>query len=251
MTPTLILTFVFLAAQTAFAQKPGSCTNPSIQWTINPIYVDGTTPNAVQSDGSPYIDGQPGVSAVVHVCSGTYDAILLLSKSRSLSFSFAKLLASNSYTPSWALSGTTQSGAGGFTVHNLFFVPSGTDRNQEYTFTTRGGGTTSGSWNLSMVNPSPDAPSSLPNRVAIANTPYPDSLVIVHHCPANVNTSTCPNITHETWFAYPDPNPTASGVGQNGLPITQVGSLLISSHGTEVNAGEFSMPFSFTISLLN
>jgi len=244
MTPTLTLTFVFLAAQPAFAQKPGSCTNPSIQWTINPIYVDGTTPNAVQGDGPPYIDGQPGVSAVVHVCSGTYDAILLLSKGRSLSTSYAKPLASNSYTPSWALSNSTQSGTGS-TIHNLFFVPSGTDRYHEYTFTTRGGA------GFSMVNPSPEAPSSLPNLVAISNTPYPDSLVIVHHCPANTNTSTCPNITHETWFVYPDPNPTASGVGQSGLPITQVGALLISSHGSEVNAGEFSMPFFFTISLLN
>jgi hypothetical protein len=237
------LLLAFLAASAASAQKPGSCVNPSIQWTINPTYIDGTT-NAVQSDGATYIDGQPGVSAVVHVCSGTYDAILLLSKGRTLSTSFSKLLASNSNTPSWALNGSTQSQTGS-TIHNLFYVPSGADRNQEYTFTTRGGA------GFSMVNPSPDAPSSVPNLVAIGNTPYPDSLVVVHHCPANTNTSTCPNITHETWFVYPDPNPTASGTGQTGLPITQVGALIVSSHGTNVNGGEFSFPFYFTISLLN
>jgi hypothetical protein len=72
---------------------------------------------------------------------------------------------------------------------------------------------------------------------------------VVHHCPANTNTSTCPNIVQETLFAYPDPNPTASGVGQSGLPITQVGTLLVTNK--LVNGGQFSMPFLFTISLLN
>ena len=150
MHPTLTLLFTFRAAGTAFAGKPGSCVNPSLQWTIGPNYIDGTT-NAVQSDGATYIDGQPGVSAVVHVCSGTYDAILLLSKGRTFSTSFAKLLASNPNTPSWALNGTTQTETTS-TIHNLFFVPSGTDRNQEYSFTTRGGA------GFSMVNPAPQAP---------------------------------------------------------------------------------------------
>src|ERR1051325_4894004 len=134
MKPTLTLLFTFLAATSAFAQKAGSCVNPSIQWTINPTYIDGST-NAVQSDGATYIDGQPGVSAVVHVCSGTYDAILLLSKGRALSTSFAKVLATNSNPPSWAPTGGTQTGAGS-TIHNLFYVPAGTDRNHEYSFTT-------------------------------------------------------------------------------------------------------------------
>lgn len=135
MRTTLILIALSLAAQGAPAQKNG-CVNPSIQWTINPMYVDGVTPNAIQSDGLPYIDGQPGVTAVIYVCSGSNDATLLLGRGRTLSFSFARLLASNQYTPSWALSGSTASGTGFLNVRDVLFVPSGTDRNQEYTFTT-------------------------------------------------------------------------------------------------------------------
>jgi len=249
----LLFTLVAIA-QLASAQKGGKCADPSIQWTINPMYVDGITPSAIQGDGAPYVDGQSGVTAVINVCSGSYDATLQLGKGRTFSFSFAKQLASNSNTPSWALSGSTESGTGGFDVRNLFFVPSGSNRNLEYTFTTRSGSTppAPGSPDFTMTNPAPEAPSSVPNLLAIANVPYNDSLVIVHHCPAGTNTATCPNITHETWFVYPDPNPTASGTGQTGLPITQVGTLLTVSHnGSEVNAGEFSMPYYFTISLLN
>ncbi len=253
MKPILIMTIMSLVAQAAQAQTSGNCTDPGIQWTINPIYVDGTTPNRIQGDGAPYISGQNGVTARINVCSGTYDATLLLAKPRTLSFSFAGLLAYNSNTPSWALTGSTQTGTGFLNVRNIWFVPSGSERNSEDTFTTRLGSNPpapSGSPAFPMANPSPDAPSSIPNVLRLANNPYPDSLVTVHHCPGNTNTATCPNITHETWFVYPDPNPTASGASQTGLPITQVGNLLITVHGSIVDAGEFSMPFSFTISLL-
>ena len=168
---------------------------------------------------------------------------------RTLTFSFAKLLASNSYTPAWAKTGSTES-AISLNIYNLFYVPTGKDRNSEYTFTTRMGALVGGI-GFHMVNPSPDAPSSAPN-LPIANVPYTNSLVVVHYCPGNTNTSTCPNIVHETWFVHPDPNPTGSGTSsQTGLPLTQVGFLVINSNRSNVNAGEFSMPFSFTISLLN
>jgi hypothetical protein len=98
-----------------------------------------------------------------------------------------------------------------------------------------------------MAGPQPQAPQA---GAGGTNSPYPNSLIVVRHCPAGANTATCPNITHETWFVYPDPNPTASGVGQTGLPIAQVGALLVTSKGALINAGEFSMPFFFTISLL-
>ena len=248
---TLLVTMIILAQtgvaqQSASPQKAGNCVNPSIQWIINTMYVDNS-PSAIQGDGAPY-------SGVINVCSGSYDATMGTAKGQTVSFSFSKMLASNQYTPSWAKNGATESGAAFFNVRNLWFVPSGSDRNQEYTFTTRLGSTTPapGSPNFTMTNPSPDAPSSVPNLLAIANTPYTNSLVVVHHCLGNTNTSTCPNIARETWFVYPDPNPTTSGTSQTGLPITQVGTLLTTVRGgTEVNAGEFSMPFLFTISLLN
>jgi hypothetical protein len=247
MKTTLILALLSLAPMCAPAQK-NSCTGPSIQWIINPIYVDGFTSNAIQGDGSPYIDGQPGVTAVIHTCSGTNDATLLLGHGRTFSFSFARLLASNSLTPSYARSGASASGTGFLNVRNILFVPPGTDRNQEYTFTTWFGSTPPQGDNFRMAGSQPQAPQSEPGA---ANSPFPNSLIVVRHCPAGANTATCPNITHETWFAYPDPNPTASGVGQTGLPITQVGTLLVNSKGALVGGGEFSIPFYFTISLVN
>src|SRR5262249_41658565 len=251
MKTTLVLSLLVFTVQAAHAQAGGKCTNPGIQWVINPMYIDGTTPNAIQGDGSPYINGQSGVDTVINVCSGSFDATLLLSHGRSLSFSFARLLPSNSNTPSWALTGSTQTGAGFLNVRNLWFVPAGTDRNQEFTFTTwlLSNPPAPGSPNFRMVGPSPLAPQGAPGGPT--NSPFANSLIQVRHCPANTNTATCPNITHETWFVYPDPNPTASGTGQTGLQITQVGALLTMVRNTMLNAGEFSMPFFFTISLLN
>ena len=250
MKPILMLICLSLAAQSAPAQKGGGCTDPGIQWTINLTYVDGTTPNAIQGDGSPYINGQSGVDARVNVCSGTYDATLLLGHQRTMSISFAQLLASNSFTPSWAKTSSTETGTGFLNVRNIFFVPSGSNRSQEFTFTTRFGSTGPENGNLTMINPSAEAPSSAPN-LALANTPYTDSLVYVHHCPATSSPSaTCSGITNETWLVYPDP--TVSGTSaQTGLPLLAVGTLLISNRGGEVNAGQFSVPFFFTISLLN
>jgi hypothetical protein len=249
MKTTLMLICLLLTVQSAPAQKNG-CVNPSVQWTINPIYVDGVTSNAIQGDGAPYVDGQPGVTAVIYVCSGSYDATLLLGHGRTLTFSFTRLLASNSYTPSWALSGSTASGTGFLNVRNILFVPAGTDRNQEYTFTTAFGANPPQGDGFRMVNPSTDAP--VGNfGAALVNSPYPNSLVIIHHCPAGANTTACPNTMHETWFAYPDPNPTASGVGQSGNPIAQVGTIVATVKNNQVNAGEFGMPFYFKISLVN
>jgi len=223
-----------------------NCTNPGTQWTISATAVDGTSA-AIQGDGAPYSNGQTGVTAVINVCSGTYDATLNLSASRSLSFSFAQLLASNGNTPSWALAGNTETGAGFVNIRNLWYVPAGHTRNDEYIFRTWMGSSVPVFEAFNMVTPSPDPP--LSGAGAAANTPYPTSPVLAHHCPANTNTATCPNVTAETWFVYPDTNPTASGTSTTGLPISQVGTLFVTSKGKRVNAGQFSMPFLFVISM--
>jgi len=84
-----------------------------------------------------------------------------------------------------------------------------------------------------------------------ANTPYTASLVYAHHCPANSTATTgpCAGIVHETWFVYAD----SAGTGvssQTGLPLTQVGGLQDSQTIKPVNAGQFSIPFSFVISTI-
>jgi len=169
---------------------------------------------------------------------------------RSLSFSFAGLLASNAYTPAWALNGNTETGAGFLNIRNLWFVPAGFTRNDEYTFRTWMGSNVpvAGSPGFDMLNPAPDPPLSGAN-FAKANAPYPNAPVIAHHCPAYTNSATCPNIVAETWFVYPDPDPTA--LSPTGQPVAQVGVLFTTLKGSRVNAGEFAMPFLFTISVAN
>jgi hypothetical protein len=101
-----------------------------------------------------------------------------------------------------------------------------------------------------MLNPSPSATITSPNpNVATANAPHDDSLVIVHHCPAATNTSTCPNIVHETWFVYPDSSMTPADGSATGWTIynqafVEVGSLLITQkNGNTINAANSACRF--------
>jgi hypothetical protein len=245
---TIVITSL-LALAASSAQAKGSCTsqNPGLEWTVNTLYVDDSVA-AIQGDGAPYINGQSGVTAVINVCSGSYDATLLLSSSsRTLSFDFSGFAATNQYTPSWALAGDTESGSSGFfNVHDLWFVPDGFTRADEYTFTTwfYSNVPARGTPGFNMTNPSHDTPVANQNP-ASANIPYPNARVIAHHCPANTNTASCPNIVTETWFVYPEEVSTTAGAP------APVGVLFTTVKGNAVNSGEFRMPFFFTISMLN
>ncbi len=234
-------------AQAAVAQNCNKLNVP-VQWTIHSMYVDQSTPAAITGDGSPYVNGQSGVEAVIQVCSGSFDATMNPGRSRSVTFNLNQPLTAN--PPSWT--SASVSGAGSFNVRNLWFVPSGHTRATEYTFTTLLGSavpTKSGSWNLAMRAVSDTV--AAPLDYALINAPYPNSPVVVHHCPAgaDASTNTCLATGHETWLVYPSPNPTGSGYSQTGRQITQVGTLLNTQKGT-VNSGEFSVPFYFSISLL-
>ena len=241
--------------QMASAAHGGTCNlDLPLQWTLNPLYVDGATASAITGDGGgPYVNGQSGVSATIKVCTGTYDAVLSNS-SRTISFNFAKMLASSSNTPTWAGSGGTVTGTGLLNIRNITFVPSGNTRADEYTFTTRMGSNlpVKGSWNFRIFNPTTDAASGDSVYVQTNNTPYLNSLVIAHHCPANSTATTgpCAGVTNETWFVYPDTAVTQSGTSQNGQPLTQVGALVNTQRSSPINGGEFSMPFYFVISRL-
>jgi len=221
--------------------------------------VDGATTNAIQGDGSPYVYGQAGItSSQVKVCTGTYDAILQLSAtgSRSISVSFAKMLDRTTNTPTWAATGQTMSGTWFLNIPDIWFVPTGLSRSQEFDFTSRlvSAGPPSASnpnstiGHVRMLNPNSDVKSY---TVLGGAVPYPDALVNVHHCPADSSPSTsgaCANILKETWFVWPDPN--VSGTA-NGYPISQVAELILDGkQGTRIYAGEFSIPFYFVITSL-
>jgi len=239
------------------AGNPNSCSDIATQWTVNDYYTDGTTLNAIRSDAAgPYKNGQSGVTATIQICNGTNDAVLMTGSSRQLSFNFGNMLASNSNTPSWA-TGVVTGGSGTLHIRRITFVPTGSDRSQEYVFTTWAGSIlpVRGSWNFRMWKPTTDAISdSLTNvNLATANGPFTDSPVVVHHCPANSSATSgpCTGVIKETWLVYPDSGPTTY---LNGNPApqtaTQVGALVNTQKSTPVNGGQFSMPFYLSISVL-
>lgn len=259
MLKTFLYTSVLLSASlTLFAGGPPSgCADVATQWIVNDYYTDGTTLNGIRADaGGPYRNGQSGVTATIQICNGTNDAILMTGSSRQLSFNFGQRLASNANTPSWATGVVTGSGA---TLHirRITFVPTGYDRSQEYSFTTWAGSILPvKGWNFRMWKPTTDAISDNPAtniNLAAANGPFTDSPAIVHHCPANSNATTgqCVGVIKETWFVYPDPNPTTY---TDGTPAPQttvyVGALVNTQKATPVNGGQFSMPFFLKISVL-
>lgn len=246
----LIITgIVAIAAFPLTALGGGNCNlDLPLRWTVNSTFVDNSA-TAITGDGSPYVNGQSGVAATIKVCTGTNDAVLQTGR-RSLSISFAKLLASTSNTPSWA-SGTV-TGPALLNIRNITFVPHGKTRADEYTFTTRAGMQVpnQSSWFFRMWNPATAAISNTDVYVVTANTPYTNSLVNVTHCPANSTllTGPCAGIIQETWFVAAD---TQSGgtSSQTGLPIVQAGGLMNTQKSSPVNGGQFSVPFSYVISL--
>jgi hypothetical protein len=252
----LLLSAVGLTRLTA--GNPNSCADIATQWTVNDYYTDGITLNAIRSDAAgPYKNGQSGVNATIQICNGTNDAVLMTGTSRKLNFDFSRVLASNSNTPSWA-NGLVAGGGGTLHIRRITFVPAGYDRLQEYSFTTWAGSIlpVKGSWNFRMWKPVTDAMSDDPNtniNLATANGPLTDTPVIVHHCPSNSSATTgpCVGILKETWFVYPDSSPTTYTNG-NPAPLSDVyvGALVNTQRSTPVNAGQFSMPFYLTLSVL-
>jgi hypothetical protein len=206
-------------------------------------YVDGTTRNAIHSDGSTYIDGQGGVTPRIKVCS-TGDATLSLSAPRYYVVSFAQMLNKTSSTPTYAANGQIQDDTF-LNVRNVTYAPTGLHRLDEYQFTTQLHCCAS----LVMMNTAAQAVVDNGPDSTVANIPYPNSLVNVHHCPANSTATSgpCAGVVHETWLVRPDRNATASGAGYDGGPIVQVATLATTKGNTGCNAGEFTIPFYFVI----
>lgn len=236
-----------VATSAAFATQ---CSDLPAQWTINNTYVDGVTPSLITSDGSAYVNGTTGVTAYVTTCS-TGDAVVSLSGSqRSISFHFTAPLYTDQYTPA---------GLNGSTVHplsvNVRNVMYQHNAAVEYTFTTRLGSNFSQFGPFRMVNLASQAVAPGGGGDNVANSPYADALVYVHHCPKSTAASGgCQALAHETWYVYPDPAVYGTS-SSTGLPVSQVGTLILTEgsgkNSQTVNGGEFSMPFYFAISLLN
>ena len=234
----------------ASAGQPSNCSNLPVQWTVNNTQLDGVSPSLITNDGSAYINGQSGVTAYITTCI-TGDAVVALSGTqRSISFHFTAPLYTDQFTPA-GLSGSTVPVAS-VNVRNIMYQHNAA---LEYTFTTRLGSNSSQFGPFRMLNLSSQAVAPGEGGDNVANTPYADALVNVHHCPkSTLPNGGCPALAHETFYVYPDP--TVYGTSATtGLPVTQVGTLIVTTgsgkNSQTVNGGEFSMPFYFAISFLN
>ncbi|MDP8980615.1 MAG: hypothetical protein M3O35_08500 [Acidobacteriota bacterium] len=232
------------------AGPANQCSELPAQWTINNTQLDGVTPSLITNDGSAYVNGQSGVTATISTC-GSNDAIVALSGSqRSIAFHFTAPL----YTDQYTLSGLTGSTVpvASVNIRNILYQHNAA---VEYTFTTRIGSNSFQFGPFRMVNLGSQAVAPGQGGDNVANSPYADALVYVHHCPkSTVATGGCQALAHETWYVYPDPAVYGTS-SYTGLPVSQVGTLLPTvgsgKNANVVNAGEFSMPFYFAISLLN
>lgn len=185
-----------------------------------PTFID----TRITSDnGSTYVHGIDGVSAVIHICSGSYDAILQTTTSvRKIGVDFSNQVSATPYSPkNW----TTFVGNVGINVRSLLYTYS---EFSDYTFSTRMGVDFTGpdkvAYRFRIQNPSTNAFVGLE---PMSNTPQLEALVMVHHIPAN-------GADPERWEVYPDP---ASGIG----------TLLPTIKGKLQNGGQYSLPFKIVI----
>lgn len=247
----LSLTTIFLVVSQAASAAPAkdSCSDLPAQWTVNNTQLDGVTPSLITNDGvAAYVNGQNGVTAFVTTCSTGEAVVALSGTGRAISFHFTEPLYTDGYTPP-GLGGSTVNVAS-VTVMNIMYQHNAA---AEYTFTTRLGSDSSVG-PFRMVNLGSQAVPPGQGGDNVANSPYADALVYVHHCPkSTVAGLTCPALAHETYYVYPDPAVYGTS-SSTGMPITQVGTVILTEgngkNAQTVNAGEFSMPFYFAISLL-
>ena len=232
----------------ASAAPPTKCSNTPVQWIVNNLTLDGVSPSLITNDGTPtYVDGQSGVSAVIDCTPNAH--ISFNTSQRSISYHFTSPLYTDQYTPS-GLTGSVVNFSS-ITVRNILYQH---NASSEYTFTTRLDSFSSQFGSFRMLNLSSQAVAPGSGGDDVSNSPYADALVYVHHCPkSNLASGGCPALAHETYYVYPDP--TVNGTTSTGLPIAQVGAMVLTvgngKNAQTVNGGEFSMPFYFAISLLN
>lgn len=234
----------------------GNCTNTSLKWEVQDYYIDGMTPSQVISDGQSYEAGVDGVGAQLDTCGGTLDGsftILDQSYGRDLTISFGEVINRTDLTPTTGTVSCMKI-CWHFVVRNLGYAPLGLDSTvDEYQFTTHlavNGPLNSHVW---MMNDYAEAEAPV-NDYRI-NDPYQDSLIVVHHCPANFSGSStlCSANKTEQWFVWPEKVPT----GENNPPstVTYVASWVIDATKgknaqTGGNGGEFRIPFYFIATAL-
>jgi hypothetical protein len=217
------------------------CKTTAVNVAISPTYSyngSAAIPAMIYPDsGEAYVNGVNGVSAIINT-SCTDDLILDLTNStRRVGFSFQNAISTNSYYPDFDPNSFYANGAY-LVVNNLMYNYNSTAWYQfttsaELEFTSPG---TKNQDYVCFANRS----ANIFDACAVINQPLATSLVVVTHSPANVATGAV-----ETWTITPD----NTNMNLPGSPAaTQVGALAVPlSKNTRDNAGQFSMPFQFTV----
>src|SRR5262245_25536649 len=240
-----------LALATPAAAAP--CRDIPTVWTLSSTFVDSTTSSRIYSDGASYTDGGKGVSATIKLCSGTNDAVLVVTSGRSIMFNLgdAFLGPGSTAAPAWTSGaafaspfGNVKSCGGSpctlLNVRNI--LDSGAPpRNAYYKLYTRLDSALVApdkkSYHLPLHNPDTctDAVACDSND-GLTNSPFVNARVVVEHFPASES-------VQEYWLVYPE-SPSDAG---SMSPSPQNGALL--SNDRTINYGQFSLPFYFVISV--
>jgi len=214
----------------------GPCKTNPVSVAISPTYSYGgtSTSSMIYPDSSAaYTDGISGVSAIINT-SCTADLIVDLSNStRTVGFSFQNPVVTNSSTPSWTAT-PFMAKADHLVVRDLLYQYS---PNAYYQFTTSAVfdfTAPSGALDrVTFANPNAQVPALEPNA------PYNTALVVVTHTPADTGTGAV-----ETWTI----TPSNANTNPAGTPeATELCTLLLNGKHGLTNAGQFSMPFQFTV----
>jgi hypothetical protein len=214
----------------------GPCQTSPVSVAISPTYSFGGSSSAaaiLPDSSAPYANGISGVSAIINT-SCTADLILDLGKStRQIGWSFQSAVAANISTPTWTGTAFLSSGDH-MVVRNLLYQY---NPSAYYQFTTSAAfdfnAPDGGTDRVTFANPSAQVHTAEPNQ------PYNTALVVVTHLPADPTTGAV-----ETWVIAPS----NANTNPSGPPAaTELGTLLIASKHGLTDAGEFSLPFQFTI----
>jgi hypothetical protein len=235
-----------VVAAAVFPARPvdaASCTDVPIGVTILNNAVDqitgAVTTSALLSDGGgEYLNGTSNVSATIHVCDGTNNAVLNVSSSkRTFIYQFTAPISGSviQSKPVWVPGAYNVSGW--IDVRNLLF--------SHQPFTTHMGTTFTGSdhanYRLAFMPTTVDAPDLHPVNDN-QNIPYDSSPAKVYPQAFDCNAG---GITKPSWLVV--------GNDLNNLGMMEVGTLYKlanNAHGTDTHEGQYTAPFELRIDAL-
>ena len=227
------LPILLLAATTAWAAKPTSCSPSPVKVT----FADDAGDKIKSDGGGSYVNGEKGVTAVIYDCPGQSGDMVLNTgtgtrkspPARSISFDFTDTLPTPSTPSTWPST---------FSINFLNIWKVMKYQTDGDVFTTGAGaaGFPTSTYYLRFQNPNRTPPNGTDPNV---NEPCVTALIDVTHYPVPVGST-----AKEHWVVSSSPAATLCNV-ENSI---HVGSVM---DGNGNNAGQARLPFHLTIEKLN